>query len=901
MSGAEMSKRYDPRAAEEWLYEFWEQKGYFTPEIDRSRRPFVIIMPPPNVTGELHNGHALFVALEDIMTRWHRMLGEPTLWLPGSDHASIAVHYVIEKGLAERDPVIMELIEELETRLPEEEMPITRHDLGRERFLELAWAWKRKYGGIITQQLRRLGASCDWTRERFTMDPGPALAVRTAFVRLYQRGLIYRGERLIHWCPNDQTSLSDLEVEHQEERGRLWTVRYPLKGGGHLEVATTRPETILGDTAIAVHPEDDRYAGYAGKTALVPFLDRPIPVIEDETVDSNFGTGAVKVTPGHDPNDWEIGQRQDLPVVNIMNMDGTLTPEAGPYAGLDRYEAREKLVGDLERAGLLAGVQDHPHAPGRCYRCQTLVEPLVSEQWFVKIRPLAEPATEAVRDGRIRIVPERFTKVYYNWMENIRDWNISRQLWWGHRIPVWYCDACGEMTVSVEDPTECAHCGSANIHQDPDILDTWFSSGLWPLSTLGWPNEDSEDLAYFYPTSVLETGYDILFFWVARMIMLGMELAGEVPFRAIYLHGMVRDERGQTMSKTKGNVINPLTVMDIYGSDALRFALITSGTPGMDLKLAEQRVEDARNLANKIWNMARFITANLPDGYRPPSGDPEPGSPYDRWILSRHNRLIVEVDRLMERFQFGEAGRHIQEFLWGEFADWYIEAAKVDLYGEDPRASDRVRHILVHIFERTLRLFHPFMPFLTEEIWQHLPHEGEALIVAPWPTANSGLVSDEAESQQEEIWELIREIRHRKASEAWPAGEKPDAFVEEAHDALTEQEDVVKRLAGLNTLQQGRTGLEVTPIVTTRFTVHLGGQIQLDRDRQRLALELAEIDQRIARSRAVLGHADFRAKAPRDIVESAEQKLADLKARRDKLRGELDRLQSRDQDSPVDA
>ena len=890
MVGSKMSKRYDPRATEERIYEFWEERGYFTPEIDPSRRPFVIIMPPPNVTGELHIGHALTATVEDIMIRWHRMQGEPVLWLPGSDHASIAVHYVIEKGLSERDPVIMELIEELETPLPMTETPITRHDLGRERFLELAWAWREKYGGIITQQHRRLGASCDWTRERFTMDPGPARAVRTTFVQLYERGLIYRGERLIHWCPNEQTSLSDLEVVHEEEPGRLWTVRYPLEEGGHIEVATTRPETILGDTAIAVHPEDDRYRNYVGRTALVPVLDRPIPVIADEGVDPNFGTGAVKVTPGHDPNDWDIGQRHDLPVVNIMNLDGTLRSEAGPYEGLDRYEAREQLLADLDRAGLIAGVEDHLHAPGRCHRCGHQVEPLVSKQWFVKIRPLAEPALEAVREGRIKIVPQRFTKVYFNWMENIRDWNISRQLWWGHRIPVWYCDVCGEMTISVEDPTECAHCGSTSIRQDPDILDTWFSSGLWPWSTLGWPDEDSEDLAYFYPTSVLETGYDILFFWVARMIMLGIASTSEIPFRTVYLHGMVRDEQGQRMSKTKGNVINPLGIVDVHGADALRFALITSGTPGVDLKLSEQRVEDGRNLANKIWNMARFIKGNLRSAYRAPKRDPEPGSPYDRWILSRHNRLIGEVNRLMKRFQFGEAGRHIQEFLWGEFADWYIEAAKVDLYGDDPEASDRVRYILVHVFERTLRLLHPFMPFVTEEIWQHLPHEGEALIVAPWPKA--GAVDPEAERVQQAIWDHVRDIRNRRAESGVAADRVPQAHLSAGYlyDALAQERQVFERLARVKIKHLAREhpgSSEGSGVVTGVLATTLELTVDRDEESSRLEAELRQIEDRIRRSEALLEDPGFASKAPADVVERERERLRDLNGERERLRTRL--------------
>ncbi|MFQ5343224.1 MAG: valine--tRNA ligase, partial [Anaerolineae bacterium] len=610
---ADMPTTYDPQTTEGRLYEWWESQGYFRPEMQfekglasRDQTPFVISMPPPNVTGELHLGHAITASLEDLMTRYNRMKGVPALWVPGEDHAGIATQNVVEREIAKEG--------------------LTRHDLGREKFVERTWEWVRKYRHVIADQHRRLGASCDWQRERFTLDEGLSQAVREAFVHLYDKGLIYRGNYLIHWCPRCATTLSDLEVEHEdEEAGHLWYVRYPLVndewhgpaaewGSGRwaegatefIEVATTRPETILGDTGVATNPKDERYRQLVGRTAVLPALSREIPIIADRRVDPEFGTGAVKVTPGHDPNDYEIGREHGLPIINAMNTDATMSREAGPYAGLDRFDARQALVDDLEKEGLLLRVEDHTHSPGRCYRCHTLVEPLVSTQWFVKIKPLAEPALEAVRDGRIRIIPQRFEKVYYNWLENIRDWCISRQLWWGHRIPVWYCDACGKMTVSRQDPTECAHCGSADIQQDPDVLDTWFSSGLWPFSTLGWP-DDTEDLAYFYPTSVMETGYDILFFWVARMIMQGLEMTGEIPFHTVYLHGLIRDADGQKMSKSKGNVIDPLDVMDEYGTDALRFTLLTGSSPGNDMKLAYDRIEGNRNFANKIWNAARFV------------------------------------------------------------------------------------------------------------------------------------------------------------------------------------------------------------------------------------------------------------------------------------------------------
>ncbi|MBI3287539.1 MAG: valine--tRNA ligase [Chloroflexi bacterium] len=890
--GDELPKTYDFWTVEQRLYPWWESKGYFTPHIDPQKKPFVIIMPPPNVTGELHLGHALTATLEDIMIRWHRMRGEPTLWLPGSDHASIAVHYVIEKGLAERDPVIMELLEMIDVPLPAGDRRLTRHDLGREGFLKLAWAWKEKYGGIITQQHRRLGASCDWTRERFTMDPGPSRAVRTAFLRLFEKGWIYRGKRIIHWCPQDQTSLSDLEVEHEEEMGKLWHVRYPLEGGGYIQVATTRPETILGDTAVAVHPDDDRHKDRLGRIAILPVLNRRIPIIADEAVDPTFGTGAVKVTPGHDPDDWEIGQRHELPIINIMNLDATLNQEAGPYAGLDRFQARERLLADLQREGLLVKVEDHRHAPGRCYRCRSLVEPLVSEQWFVKIKPLAEPAIQAVREGRMRIVPERFTKVYYNWMENIRDWVISRQLWWGHRIPVWTCDN-GHRIAYLEAARVCQECGSSRLEQDPDVLDTWFSSGLWPFSTLGWP-EETEDWRYFYPTSVLETGYDILFFWVARMIMLGIECAGDIPFHTVYLHGMVRDEKGERMSKTKGNVINPLEVMEKYGTDALRFALVTAGTPGMDLKLSWQRVEDGRNFANKIWNMARFIISNLPPGYEPPDSDPQPQALYDRWILSRHNRLIGEVKRLLDRFQFGEAGRQIQEFLWGEFADWYIEASKTPLYGEDPAAKARTLDVLVHVFERTLRLLHPFMPFVTEEIWQHLPRaaaRGEALIVARWP--EPGPLDEKAERLQSMIWEHVRAIRNWRAEGGIEVHVRPRAYTSAgpSYSELRVQGEAFARLAHIE-LGGLAPGPEANwpqgpTVISGELSTVLVVEIDRDKERARLEGELNRLEREIARSEAMLSKRDFVGKAPPAVVQREREKIARRRAERDRLAEKL--------------
>ena len=706
-----MPKVYDHRTVEERLYDFWERKGYFTPQIDWSKTPFTIVMPPPNVTGELHYGHAMFVTFEDLMVRWRRMQGYPTLWLPGTDHAGIATQNVVENELAKQG--------------------LTRHDLGREKFEQRVWEWKQKYGGVITHQLRRLGASCDWTRERFTLDEGLSRAVRETFVRLYNEGLIYRGEYMINWCPRCGTALSDLEVEHEEVHSKLYYVRYPLlrgdgrgESGEFISVATTRPETILGDTAVAVNPDDQRYKDLVGRTAILPVLGRHIPIIADPAVDPAFGTGAVKVTPSHDPTDYEIAQRHQLPFVTVIAPDGRMTAEAGPYAGLDRFEARRKLLDELKASGLLTKVDDYVHSVGQCDRCGAVIEPLISGQWFVRIKPLADAALAAVRDGRITIVPERFAKVYFNWMENIRDWCISRQLWWGHRIPVWYC-SCGEIIVSVETPAKCPVCQNQQLIQESDVLDTWFSSGLWPFSTLGWP-EDTEDLRYFYPTSVMETGYDIIFFWVARMIMLGLECTGEVPFRYVYLHGLLRDEKGEKMSKSKGNVANPLDVIAQYGADALRFTIITGSTPGNDMKLVEDRVASSRNFANKLWNAARFVLGVISTETKPVENladlDRSRLTLAERWALSRFARLNDSVTKLMEEFQFGEAGRQLYDFLWGEYADWLIEVSKIRLYSTMADADkESTRQVLLTVLNRLLRLLHPFLPFVTEEIWQVRP------------------------------------------------------------------------------------------------------------------------------------------------------------------------------------
>ncbi len=890
-----MPKAYDPRQVEEKLYAWWEQSGFFRPEqqiasglADPRRRPFVIPMPPPNVTGALHLGHAITSSIEDMLIRYHRMLGDPTLWVPGTDHAGIATQNVVERHL--------------------EKQGVTRHDLGRERFVDEVWRWKHEYHARITAQQKRMGISCDWTRERFTLDEGLSRAVMEAFVRLYDEGLIYRGNYLVNWCPRCQSALSDLEVEHEEVSGRLYTFRYPLKEGGYLEVSTTRPETILGDTAVAVHPDDPRYAAYVGKTALVPMLQREIPVIADAYVDPEFGTGALKVTPGHDPNDYEIGKRHDLPMINIMNEDGTLNAAAGPYAGLDRFEARKKLWADMKAAGLVVGDKEHVHQVGHCQRCGSVVEPLLSEQWWVKMEPLAKPALAAVANGDIQIVPQRFERVYNHWLENIRDWCISRQLWWGHRIPVWY----GPDGVAFAGRTEAeararaaAHYGrEVNLQQDPDVLDTWFSSGLWPFSTLGWPDQ-TEDLATYYPTTVLETGYDILFFWVARMIMMGLKFTGEAPFSVVYLHGLVRDEQGRKMSKSLGNALDPLDLIDEYGADALRFTLLTGSTPGNDLKLSVSRIEANRNFANKIWNAARFVIIKLQDTELAVDFS-DPHSPTyrlpersllglaDRWILSRYESVRRDVNRLIESWQLGEAGRQLYEFLWSEYCDWYIEASKVRLADAQSAEAQATRQVLAYVLERTLRLLHPYMPFVTEAIWQNLPGmagDGRSIMVMRWPE-ESGQPDLEAEEQFTRLQEVIRGIRNVRTEYDVPAARRIAALfsANEHADLINANLPVITALARLEPAEIV-VATELTPpgkaatLVAGGVTVYLplAGLIDLEAERRRLQAELENIDRQIQRIEAALSNDAFTSKAPAHVVERERSRLAELQERRHQL------------------
>jgi len=878
-----MPPAYDPRQVEGEIYRLWEEGGYFTPKIDPQKKPFTIIMPPPNVTGELHLGHALTAAIEDALIRWHRMQGEPALWLPGEDHAGIATQNVVEQELAREG--------------------LSRHDLGRERFLERVWEWARRYRQVIADQHRRLGASCDWSRERFTLDPGPAKAVRTTFVNLYRDGLIYRGERIINWCPRCRTALSDLEVEHQPLQGHLWYVRYPgVEGDFSITVATTRPETILADVAVAVNPQDERYRPLLGREVLVPIIGRRVPIIADEAVDPAFGTGALKITPGHDPVDFEVGQRHSLEALICIDEDGRMNALAGPYQGLDRFACRQAIVRDMEAQGLLEKVEPYSHAVGHCQRCGTVVEPRVSTQWFVRMEPLARRALQAVREGRIRIVPRRFERDYFHWLENIRDWCISRQLWWGHRIPVWYCDDCQGITVDMTDPDRCQSCGSTRIHQDPDVLDTWFSSALWPHSTLGWP-DDTEDLRYFYPTSVMETGYDILFFWVARMIMMGLYNTGEVPFHTVYLHGLIRDEAGQKMSKSRGNVINPIDACDRYGTDALRFVLVTASSPGNDMRISQSRLEGGRNFANKLWNAARFVLHSLEEG-RVEALRPDRSRPLeDRWILSRAYRLVEQVNALLRDFELDEAGRRIHDFLWHEYCDWYIEMAKVRLGAGDRSPLP----VLAHVLDLSLRLLHPFMPFITEALWQrlkaHLPQvPAEALIIAPWPQADPAWLDGEAEEEAEAVMEVVRAIRNLRAE----GGVEPKRYVE-AYVAADDHRhallacrpaiEVLARarplhiLADAGELPQEEAATAV--LKHSRVALPLRGLYDPDVERRRLRREVGEAEAEIARLEAKLANPQFRQKAPAAVVAREEEKLTQARERLQALRERLAGLEAR--------
>lgn len=860
----ELDTRYSPRDVEARWYQFWEQEGLFAPALDSNvERPvFSMVIPPPNVTGVLHLGHALNNTWQDILARYHRMRGDSTLWLPGTDHAGIATQVKVDELIRSRGQ--------------------TREGLGREAFVAEVWAWREKYGYIILDQLRKLGCSVDWSRTRFTLDEGLSEAVTEVFVRLYEEGLLYRGEYITNWCVSCQTAISDIEVEHTETPGRLWHIRYALEtGDGFLEVATTRPETMLGDTALAVNPDDPRYRDFVGRRAVVPLMDRVVPIVADSYVDPEFGTGVVKVTPAHDPNDFAIGERHQLPRVKVIGEDGVMTTAAGPYAGLMREAARDRVLADLKHQGLLVREEPLVHSVGHCEKCDTVIEPLVSLQWFVKMRPLAEPALDAVESGAVEFVPERFSKVYRNWLLNIHDWCVSRQIWWGHRIPAYYCDTCHAVMVSREAPTQCPT-GHGTIRQDADVLDTWFSSALWPFSTLGWPHQ-TEDLQRFYPTSVLSTGYDIIFFWVSRMIMQGLHFTGTVPFRTALLHGLVRDAEGRKMSKSLGNGIDPVEVIDQYGADALRMSLIQGNAPGNDLRFSETKVEAAQHLANKIWNATRFVRLHLDE--MPVEAGPLRSA--DHWILRELDRTADEMGRFLDQFEFGEAARSITEFFWNQYCDWYIEMVKGRLTGEAGIDRDAARYTLWKVADRALKLLHPFMPFVTEELWQALPHQGKSIMVAAWPVAEGGyseqLADDCALSQ-----EAIRTIRNLRAEVGLPPGQRVAVTAvtddEGAKTAWDGNRAEIVALARLSDLAIVGPGHEPHPAIAGisaggSWYLPLLGVVDVSRERQRLEKNLETVEKETARLESRLGDATFRAKAPAEVVRETEERAQETRAK----------------------
>lgn len=876
-----MKKTYDPKEVEQKWYQYWEENGFFHAEADENRQPFSVVIPPPNVTGQLHMGHALDNTYQDILVRWRRMQGYNTVWVPGTDHAGIATQARVEDHIRETEGK-------------------TRHDLGREEFLKRTWAWKEEYGRTILNQLKRLGSSLDWERERFTMDEGCSRAVREVFVRLFEKGWIYQGNYSVNWCPVCSTTLSDIEVEHEDEAGKLYHIRYPLAdGSGYVEVATTRPETMLGDTAVAVNPADERYQTIVGKTAIVPLVDREVPVIADDYVDMEFGTGVVKITPAHDPNDFEIGLRHNLPQVQVIGRDAAMTQEAGRYAGLDRYEARRRVVADLQELGLLVKIEDHQHAVGQCYRCHTVVEPLVSRQWFVKMDELAKPAIAAVENGEIRFIPERFSKHYLHWMRNLRDWCISRQLWWGHRIPVWYCGQCGEVFASVDEPKACRKCGSENIRQDPDVLDTWFSSALWPFSTLGWPDE-TKDLKHFYPTSVLVTGFDIIFFWVARMIVMGYEFMGERPFKEVFIHGLVRDALGRKMSKSLGNGVDPLDAIDEYGADALRFNLVIGVAPGNDMRYIPEKVEAYRNFANKIWNAARFALMNLEDfdSRKQNLGSLDLTIP-DYWILSRYEFTAKEVTRFLERYDVGEAARVLYDFIWSELCDWYIELIKPRLYGKDGAETRyAAQYVLWYVLKGTLELLHPFMPFITEEIWQNLPHDGQTIMLAPWPQP-AGLSSPSHERIMTTAMAVITQIRTMRSEKNVQPGRRITAICQadtEGLERLAAMQGDIMNLAGLEKLileEPGRTPEKCLSAVVEGINIFLplAELVDLAEEAARIQKELEQARRELQRAEKNLQNEGFIGKAPQDVVEREKEKAELYRAQVARLEALLQELQ----------
>lgn len=877
-SGENLASVYDPAIVEDKWYAYWKSKGYFAPGEDYSKPYFSIVMPPPNVTGQLHLGHALDNTLQDILTRWHRMQGYNALWLPGTDHAGIATQARVEESLAREG--------------------LTKYDLGREKFLARVWEWKRLYGDRITQQLSLLGSSCDWSRERFTMDEGCSRAVREAFVRLYEKGLIYRGDYIINWCPKCQTAISDIEVEHTDSDGHLWYIKYPVENSDEfMVVATTRPETMLGDTGVAVHPEDERYTHLVGKNVVLPLVGRIIPIFADHYVEREFGTGAVKVTPAHDPNDFDMGERHNLERIVVMTKEARMNENAGVYLGLDCQECRKQVVKDLEAGGYLLNIEDHQHAVGHCQRCDHIVEPMVSLQWFVKMKPLVEPAINKVVEGEIKFVPERFTRIYINWMENIRDWCISRQLWWGHRIPVWYCQDCGQIICAREDPAECPGCGGSQLKQDEDVLDTWFSSALWPFSTLGWPN-DTLDMQHFYPTSVLVTGRDIIFFWVARMIFSGIEHTGQVPFHEVNIHGLILDGQGRKMSKSLGNGIDPLEVIEKYGADTLRFSIITGVTPGNDIRFQWDKVENTRNFANKIWNAARFVLMNL-DGFSPVELQADDLTPADRWILARLNLKTAEITAHLEDYELGEAARSMYDFIWDEFCDWYIELAKSRLFHpRNEREKAVVQTVLRDVLMTTMQLLHPFMPFITEEIYQYLPGHGETIMREPWPTTDQALIDAKSIEDMQLIMTVIRAIRNIRAEFNLSHGASIKVIMVLSDPQIRQLfEDFghyVKDMARVGELEL-REQLSQTPpqavsalLAFAELYVPLEGVIDVDREVSRLEKDLKNVDSDIAKSLGKLNNEKFMAKAPQDVIAKERVRAEESRVRKE---GILQRLQ----------
>ncbi len=852
----QINKTYNPKEVEDRLYNRWVENGYFTPKADSTKEPFTIVIPPPNVTGQLHMGHALDETLQDILIRYKRMAGFNALWVPGTDHAGIATQVKVEEVLRKEEG-------------------LSRYDLGREKFVERVWDWKKLYGSRIINQLKKLGSSCDWTRERFTMDETLSKAVREVFVSLYEKELIYQGNRIINWCPKCITALSDAEVEYAEQAGHFWHIKYPIKDSdGYVEIATTRPETLLGDTAVAVHPDDERYKDLVGKMLILPLVGREIPVVADEYVDKEFGTGCVKITPAHDPNDFEVGKRHNLEVIKVLNDDATVNSYGGKYEGLDRYEARKQMVADLEEQGYLVAVKDHTHNVGQCYRSGTTLEPITSKQWFVKMQPLAEKALEVVKDGTVKFVPDRFSKTYINWMENVHDWCISRQLWWGHRIPAFYCEDCGETTVSREDITVCPKCGG-KVKQDEDVLDTWFSSALWPFSTLGWP-EKTEDLEYFYPTSVLVTGYDIIFFWVARMIFSAMEHMNKEPFRYVLIHGLVRDAQGRKMSKSLGNGVDPLEVIEEFGADALRFTLATGNSPGNDMRYSVEKVTASRNFANKIWNASRFVQMNLNISELKV---PENLCIEDKWILTKYNKLVEEVTENLDKFELGVAVAKLYDFIWDVFCDWYIELVKPRLYDNADASNETAQYVLSYVLSNTLKLLHPFMPFITEEIWLSLPHEGESIVISDWPKADSSLDFPVETEQMEMIMNAVKAVRNKRAEMNIPPSKKASmVIVTDKADVFSLGTTFFEKLASAAnvTVAADKSSVDENSVAVivdgAQIFMPMGELVDAEKEIARLNDEKKKLIGEIKRVEGKLSNEGFVAKAPAHVVEEERAK-----------------------------